>query len=140
MEIKYKYFIDVYNCQMGKLFEQFFAYFLCTRNSNFLNEIYICNSSFSVNFICTTGIRWQLGRLHFKPINRIWEIKITRPHDQRVMWLYGRKLSIVCNHLARFGSHRYCGSGDKMFLIYNVTSRDHVFKGLCCDLKGWSFL
>ena len=51
-------------------------------------------------------------------------------------WLYGRKLLIVCNHSARFGSHRYCGSGDKMFLIYHVTSRNHAFKGLC-DLMGW---
>ena len=26
-----------------------------------------------------------------------------------------------------------------IFIIYNMTSRDHVFKGLC-DLMGWSFL
>ena len=26
-----------------------------------------------------------------------------------------------------------------IFLIYNMTSRDHVFKGLC-DLMGWIFL
>ena len=32
---------------------------------------------------------------------------------------------------ARFGSHRYCGSGTKMFLIYHITSYNHVFKGLC---------
>ena len=42
---------------------------------------------------------------------------------------------MVYNHPARFGSHRYCVSGDKMFLIYSVALRDHVFKGLC-DLMG----
>ena len=46
---------------------------------------------------------------------------------------------MVCNHPARFGDHRYCGSGDKMFLIYRVPSSDHVFKGLC-DLVDWSFV
>ena len=50
-----------------------------------------------------------------------------------------RKLLIVCNHPFRFGRHRYCGSGYKMFLIYQVISRDHVFKGLC-DLMDLSFL
>ena len=85
-----------------------------------------------------TKSRWRLRRLHSKPANRIREIKITRPRDQRVMWLYGRKLLIVCNHPARFGGHIYCGGGGKMFLLYHVTSRDHVFKGLC-DLMDWSF-
>ena len=42
---------------------------------------------------------------------------------------------MVCNHPASFGGHRYCGSGDKMFLIYHVALSDHVFKGLC-DLIG----
>ena len=45
------------------------------------------------------------------------------------------KETVVRNHPARFGSNEYCGSGDKMSLIYLVTSRDHVFKGLC-DLMG----
>ena len=47
---------------------------------------------------------------------------LTRPCDKRDMWLYGRKPFTVCNHPAMFGSHRYCGSGDKMFLIYHVTT------------------
>ena len=34
------------------------------------------------------------------------------------------------------GSNRDWGSEYKMFLIYHVTSRDHVVKGLC-DLMGW---
>ena len=39
--------------------------------------------------------------------------------------------------LATFGGHRHCGSGDIMFLICHVTSRDHVFKGIC-DFMGKS--
>ena len=35
------------------------------------------------------------------------------------------------NHPARLGCHKYCGRGDQFFLIYHVTSGDHVFKGLC---------
>ena len=37
------------------------------------------------------------------------------------------------------GSHRYCGSEDKTFQVYHMTSRDHVFKGLG-DLMGRIFL
>ena len=46
------------------------------------------------------------------------------------MGFYGRKLFIVCNHPANFGGHRHYGSGDKMLLIYHMTSSDHVFKEL----------
>ena len=49
------------------------------------------------------------------------------------------KEALYCNYPARFGSHRYCGSGDKMFLIYHMTSCDQLFKGLC-DLMGWILL
>ena len=47
-----------------------------------------------------------------------------------VMWLYRRKLLIACNQPDRFGGHMHCGSED-IFLIYHVTSRDHVFNGFC---------
>ena len=82
-----------------------------------------------------TRSRCQLKRLRSMHTNRKREIKITRPVDQRVMGLYERKLLIVCNHVTRFGGHRYCGSGDKMLLIYHVTASDHVFKELC-DIMG----
>ena len=55
---------------------------------------------------------------------------MTRPCGQRVIWLHGRKLLIVCDHPFKFGGHRYCSSGDKMFLIDHVISRDNVFQGL----------
>ena len=32
-------------------------------------------------------------------------------------------------HLAKFGSHRHCGSGDIMILVYHVISQDHKIKG-----------
>ena len=44
--------------------------------------------------------------------------------------IHGNKLLIVCNHLTRFGGLRHFGSGDKMYLICHVASRDHVFKEL----------
>ena len=34
-----------------------------------------------------------------------------------VMWLYGRKLPIVCNYPGRFGDGMYCGSRD----IFNLS-------------------
>ena len=34
-------------------------------------------------------------------------------HVIKWTWLSGRKLLIVCNHPATFGSHRYCGSREK---------------------------
>ena len=43
------------------------------------------------------------------------------------MWRYGRKLLIVRNHPVRFGSHSYCGSVDKMFLIYHLTPSKNMF-------------
>ena len=62
----------------------------------------------------------------FKPTSCVTEIKISRSPDHKVNSLYGRKLLILCNH-----SVRYCGSGDKRFLIFHATSCDHVLKGLC---------
>ena len=54
-------------------------------------------------------------------------------------WLYGRKFLIAYNHTARFGGHRHCGGGDKMFLIYRVTSRNTCSKGFVW-LNGLEFL
>ena len=41
-----------------------------------------------------------------------------------------KKFINVCNPSERFGDQRYYGSGDKMFLICYVTSRDHMFRDL----------
>ena len=49
--------------------------------------------------------------------------------------LFVLKLVIVGNHPVRFGDRRHCDSGDKMLLIYHLTSPNHVFKGLC-ELMG----
>ena len=43
----------------------------------------------------------------------------------------------VCNHHARFGSHRHSVSGDKMFSDFHVTSCNHLFKWLTS--KGHHF-
>ena len=44
----------------------------------------------------------------------------------------------ISNHTAKFGDFRHCGSGDEMFLICNMISKDQVFKGLC-DFMGGSY-
>ena len=37
---------------------------------------------------------------------------LARPRDQRVLWLYRRKLLIICNRFAMFGGHMQCDSRD----------------------------
>ena len=56
---------------------------------------------------------------------------LERPCDQKFVWIYGKKLLIICNQYTRFNGYKHCGSGDIMFLVYHVASCDHVFKGLC---------
>ena len=55
------------------------------------------------------------------------------------MWLYERKLVIVCNHPARFGRCRYCGSGVNFFfkLSHDLT---WPFVQRSVWLNGWKFL
>ena len=80
------------------------------------NSFIICVSKFGVVIInqkCKTRSRWRLRRVRSKPTYGMIEIKITRSCDQRLMWLYGGKLLIVCNHPARFGGHPYCGHPHK---------------------------
>ena len=36
---------------------------------------------------------------------------------------------MVCQHLSKFGGHRYCSSRDMMFLVCHVIKQDHVIKG-----------
>ena len=45
--------------------------------------------------------------------------------------MYGRELLTVCHHPGKFCEHRHCDSGDIVFLICHVISREHTFKGLC---------
>ena len=40
---------------------------------------------------------------------------------------------MICNHPARFGGHRYSGSGDKMFLIYHMAQVTTYSKGCVTD-------
>ena len=69
-----------------------------------------------------------------------------RPRDQRILRLYGRKLQIVCNYRAvvTIGIQAIVAIGIvaigivvvEMFLTYNVTSCNLVFKGLCDYMDG----
>ena len=47
-----------------------------------------------------------------------------------VMQIYDWEFYGVCYHFDKFCGHRHCDGGD-MFLIYQVNSCDHMFKGLC---------
>ena len=49
------------------------------------------------------------------------------------MWLYEWEFLIVCPYSAKFGDHRHYGSGDLMFLIRHVTSRERVFQELSVE-------
>ena len=95
-----------------------------------VNEIKVLQKS--------TRSRWRLRYFRSKPTNCIREMKITvhMIKDHATLW---KEALIVCTHAAKFGGDRPCGSGNKWFLIYHVTSDDHVFKELC-NLMSWSFL
>ena len=54
------------------------------------------------------------------------------------MKTYGWELLAVYNHPDKSGDHKYCDSGDIIFLIFQVTSREHMFKGLLN--YGWNSL
>ena len=53
------------------------------------------------------------------------------------MRFYGWELLAVCRHPDSFGNQRHW-SGDIMFIISYVTSRDHVLKGSLCKFMGGS--
>ena len=52
----------------------------------------------------------------------------------------GLKLLTVSHHLAKSGSYRPCCRIDIRELIFHVTLREHVIKGLCEFMKGSSSL
>ena len=46
-----------------------------------------------------------------------------------VMWLYGYKSLGEIYYSALFCGHKHCGNRDKMFLVCQVISQDHMTKG-----------
>ena len=52
------------------------------------------------------------------------------------MRIYGWKLLTVCHHPDKSCDHKYCDSGDIVFLIRHITSRELMFKGLCEFMDG----
>ena len=46
------------------------------------------------------------------------------------MQIHEWELLAVCHHTDKSCDHNHCNSGDIMFLICHVTSREHMFKGL----------
>ena len=45
---------------------------------------------------------------------------LARPHNQRVMWLYGQEPMNISYHSAKFGDHRRSGGGNIMILLFPV--------------------
>ena len=50
---------------------------------------------------------------------------------KRVMWLYPWDPLLVSHTPAKFGSYRYCGSGDITFSVCQVISKGHATKTYC---------
>ena len=60
----------------------------------------------------------------------IFSRDITRPHDQRDMWIGKIDYLNLSHHYAKFDASRFFGSGN-MFLFWCATSRDYMIKGTC---------
>ena len=54
------------------------------------------------------------------------------------MSLYDWKHLTLDLHAANYGGIRHCGSGDKIFCICHLSSKNHVFKRLCDFMGGRS--
>ena len=68
-----------------------------------------------------------------------WELKFlichATSHNQMVKWLYGWESFTLGYHATSFGGLTLCGSGDKLFLICHVISKEDVFNGLCVEAR-----
>ena len=47
------------------------------------------------------------------------------------MRIYWRELVVLCHYLDKSFDKKHGDGGDMMHLIYYVTSRENIFKGLC---------
>ena len=61
---------------------------------------------------------------------------LTRPSDQRVMWLYGQESIKVSYHSAKFGGQGPNGGENIVILVCHVISQYHMIKG-SCDFKRY---
>ena len=52
------------------------------------------------------------------------------------MRIYVWELLAVCHHPEKSCENEHCDSEDKIFLIFHVTSREHMFKWLCEVIGG----
>ena len=62
---------------------------------------------------------------------------LARARDQSAKWLNGWESFQVSHHPSKFGGHGHYGSGNKIGLVCQVISRDHVIKELF-DFMVWS--
>ena len=54
------------------------------------------------------------------------------------MRVYGWGLLVLCHHAGKFCDHIHCYVRVTMFLVCQVTSHEHMFKGLCEFMGGIS--
>ena len=47
------------------------------------------------------------------------------------MQIYGWELLVLCHYPGQSCDHKHCDGEVIMFLVYHVTSRESMFKGLC---------
>ena len=63
----------------------------------------------------------------------MWPIFTTSLKDPANIWV---ELPALCHHPDKSCDHGHYDSGDIVFLICHVTSREHMFKGLCEFVGG----
>ena len=82
----------------------------------------------------THEVLWSLVAIAQDEILVLPLLFVMWPHVQMVMRLHGWIPLTLSYHPAKFGGHRSCRRGD-MFLIWHVTSHDHMV-GELCDFTG----
>ena len=83
----------------------------------------------------TNEVLWPLVAIAQDAILVLPSLFVMWTHDQMAMWLHRWITLTLSYNPANFDDHRSCRGGDIMFLIWHVTSHDHMVKRLC-DFSG----
>ena len=83
----------------------------------------------------TNEVLWPLVAIAQDAILVLPSLFVMWTHDQMAMWLHGWIPVTLSYNPANFDGHRSCRRGDIMFLIWHVTSHDHMVIRLC-DFSG----
>ena len=95
----------------------------------------ILEASNSKSEPCLPWCSWVLSKWRHNVLNLLRDH--TRPAHWGVMRIYGWELLVVCHQPDNLIDYKRCDSKDIIiFLICQVTSRDHRFQGLCEFMGG----